>query len=47
MATFNINQAGFVIAGLFAAVWVVAIAYWKLRNVETTWATRTVHNPPT
>ncbi len=38
MATFNINKAGFAIAGLFVAVWAVAIAYWKLRRIDTRWA---------
>ena len=37
IAGFDINQAGFAIAGLFAAVWAVAIGYWKLAKVETRW----------
>jgi high-affinity nickel-transport protein len=39
MANFNINKAGFAIAGLFVIVWAVAIAYWKLANVENKWST--------
>jgi high-affinity nickel-transport protein len=39
MANFNINHAGFAIAGLFVVVWAVALAYWKLGNVEAKWAT--------
>jgi len=37
MANFNINVAGFCIAGLFVAVWAVALAYWRWGNVETRW----------
>jgi high-affinity nickel-transport protein len=37
-ANFNINQAGFAIAGLFVIVWVVALAYWKVANVDQKWA---------
>jgi len=42
MANFNINHAGFAIAGLFVVVWAVAITYWKFGKVEARWAT-----PPT
>jgi high-affinity nickel-transport protein len=38
MADFNINHAGFAIAGLFVVVWAVALAYWRLGNVEAKWA---------
>jgi high-affinity nickel-transport protein len=34
---FNINTAGFVIVGAFVATWVVAVAYWRLANVEEKW----------
>ncbi len=37
MAGFNINVAGFCIAGLFVAVWVAALAYWRLGQVEARW----------
>jgi nickel/cobalt transporter (NiCoT) family protein len=37
MADFNINVAGFCIAGLFVAVWAVALSYWKWGNVEARW----------
>jgi len=40
MASFDINKAGFTIAGLFAAVWAIAIGYWKIAKVETRWATQ-------
>jgi nickel/cobalt transporter (NiCoT) family protein len=38
MANFDINVAGFCIAGLFVAVWAVALGYWKFGNVESRWA---------
>ncbi|MGH8994616.1 MAG: HoxN/HupN/NixA family nickel/cobalt transporter [Acidimicrobiales bacterium] len=38
MANFDINRAGFAIAGLFVVVWLSAIAYWKLGKVERRWA---------
>ena len=37
MANFDINRAGFAIAGLFVIVWTVAIAYWRIGNVEDKW----------
>jgi len=37
MANFNINVAGFCIAGLFVAVWAAALAYWRWGNVEVRW----------
>jgi high-affinity nickel-transport protein len=36
-SNFNINHAGFVIAGLFVAVWVVALAVWRFGRVEQRW----------
>ena len=38
MANFDINRAGFIIAGLFAVVWAAAIIYWKLGNLDRRWA---------
>jgi high-affinity nickel-transport protein len=38
VAGFNINVAGFCIAGLFVAVWAVALAYWRLARVEAQWS---------
>ena len=35
MANFNINKAGFAIAGLFLAVWAIAIGYWRIAKVKT------------
>ena len=39
MANFDINVAGFCIAGLFVAVWAAALAYWRWGNVEARWST--------
>jgi high-affinity nickel-transport protein len=35
---FNINEAGFVIVGLFVVTWVGALAYWRLAHVEERWS---------
>jgi high-affinity nickel-transport protein len=37
MANFDINRAGFIIAGLFVVVWVVALAIWRTGKVEAKW----------
>jgi high-affinity nickel-transport protein len=37
MANFNINIAGFCIAGLFILVWAVALTYWRFGHVEARW----------
>ena len=34
---FSINTAGFIVVGLFVLIWGVALAYWKLGNVEQKW----------
>jgi high-affinity nickel-transport protein len=36
----DLNTVGFWIVGLFAAIWVVALAVWKLGRVEERWARR-------
>jgi len=38
MANFDINRAGFLIAGVFVVVWALAVAYWRLAKVESRWA---------
>jgi nickel/cobalt transporter (NiCoT) family protein len=38
MANFNINLAGFCIAGLFVVVWAAALIYWRLGKVEARWS---------
>ncbi len=37
IANFNVNVAGFCIAGLFVVVWAAALAYWRLAHVEARW----------
>jgi high-affinity nickel-transport protein len=45
MANFNINVAGFCIAGLFIGVWAVALAYWRWGNVEARWTSSVTASP--
>jgi high-affinity nickel-transport protein len=45
MANFNINAAGFCIAGLFILTWAVALTYWRVGKVEDRWSS-TVPGPP-
>ena len=35
--SFNLNSAGFIIVGLFALVWIVALVIWKYAHVEQRW----------
>ena len=37
MAKFDINRAGFIIAGLFVVMWAVALAIWWVAKVESKW----------
>jgi nickel/cobalt transporter (NiCoT) family protein len=37
LGSFNINQAGFVIVGVFAAVWAIALVVWRFGDVERRW----------
>lgn len=37
MANFDINKAGFAIAGLFALTWLIAVALWRYGRVEARW----------
>jgi high-affinity nickel-transport protein len=37
LGDFNINQAGFVIVGVFVVVWAVALAVWRFGRVESRW----------
>jgi high-affinity nickel-transport protein len=37
MAGFNINTAGFVIVGMFVLTWVMALAIWRIGNIEEKW----------
>jgi len=40
MANFDINKAGFIIAGLFAGTWIAALLVWRLGRIEHRWTTR-------
>jgi hypothetical protein len=37
LASFDLNQAGFVIAGVFVLTWVVALAIWRFGKIEQRW----------
>jgi nickel/cobalt transporter (NiCoT) family protein len=45
MANFNINVAGFCIAGLFVLVWAAAITYWRIGNLESRWSSTVPGEP--
>jgi high-affinity nickel-transport protein len=45
MANFNINIAGFCIAGLFITVWAVALIYWRVGAVEARWTANVASVP--
>jgi high-affinity nickel-transport protein len=40
IAGLDLDNVGFVIVGLFLAVWAAALAYWRLAKVEERWAPR-------
>ncbi len=37
LAGFNINKAGFVIAGVFVVTWLAALAIWRFGQIEAKW----------
>jgi high-affinity nickel-transport protein len=37
---FNINTAGFVIAGMFVVTWVGAVLIWRFGRIEQKWGVR-------
>jgi high-affinity nickel-transport protein len=45
IANFDINTAGFVIVGLFVAVWIAAIAVWRFGRIEQRWSVRSSAPP--
>jgi high-affinity nickel-transport protein len=40
MANFDINKAGFAIAGLFAGTWIAALLVWRFGRIEHRWTSR-------
>jgi high-affinity nickel-transport protein len=40
VATFDVNRAGFVIAGLFVLCWTGALAFWRFGRVEERWGAK-------
>ncbi len=44
LGTFNINQAGFVIVGVFVVVWAAALLVWRLGRLETRWEAASVRS---
>ena len=44
LGTFNINQAGFVIVGVFVVVWAAALLIWRLGRLETRWEAASVRS---
>jgi high-affinity nickel-transport protein len=40
MANFDLNAVGFGVVGVFVAVWALALAVWKLGNVQRRWEAR-------
>jgi nickel/cobalt transporter (NiCoT) family protein len=45
VANFDINRAGFMVAGLFVVVWAGAVIYWKLAHLERRWTPTTSTSP--
>ena len=45
-ANFNINTAGFIIVGAFAATWLMAVLWWHFGNVEEKWDARMLQPEP-
>ena len=41
MSGFDINQAGFIIVGLFVVTWAAALAIWRFAHIERRWETAT------
>lgn len=38
ISAISLDNVGFLIVGLFAVVWLIAVAYWKIARVEDRWA---------
>jgi high-affinity nickel-transport protein len=44
ISSINLNNFGFVIAGLFIVTWACAVAFWRYSGVERRWVP-IPHNP--
>ena len=44
MAAFDINKAGFVIAGVFVLTWAAALAIWRFGQIEERWDAAMIEN---
>jgi high-affinity nickel-transport protein len=42
----NINALGFIIVGMFAATWIVALTVWRVWHIEERWNGRLLNNDP-
>ena len=43
MAGFNLNRAGFIIVGMFAVTWIIALSVWHFGHIEQRWDTAADH----
>ncbi|MFN2583074.1 MAG: HoxN/HupN/NixA family nickel/cobalt transporter, partial [Candidatus Dormibacteria bacterium] len=43
VSSFDINQAGFIIVGLFVVTWMVALLVWRFGRIEQRWSHATGH----
>jgi high-affinity nickel-transport protein len=37
VATVDLNAVGYIVVGLFAATWAIALAVWRLARIEQRW----------
>ena len=44
MEHIDINALGFIILGMFAATWIIALAIWRVGRIEERW-TRSLADP--
>jgi nickel/cobalt transporter (NiCoT) family protein len=47
MSNFNINEAGFIIVGLFVVTWAAALAIWRFGRIEQRWERAAARGRPT